>query len=186
MGSDKNTLCRIIPTALFFFVCALPLAGCGPTVYTAFQVDPLVEGKTFSSRERPAEIAAKPERDLLAEGYVLIGTLLVRQAEDGSKRTDLTSKVLREAAKRGGDLVILESNNKRTSEMRYKNGGCIKLEEYKQRFLEAGGTYCDQNNVCYPPYGFETVPKCKEWEQIPYTAYFTETEAKVFRRASAK
>jgi len=186
MFADKNIYCSYIRTALLFFVCALPIAGCGSSLYTAFLADPLVAGKTFSSRSRPAKIAATQESDLLADGYMMIGTIVIRRQDDGSKGADLTSLALIEAAKHGGDSVIFKSNNIRTSEIRYKNGGCLEQEDYKEKYWEAGGTYCDNNDICYVPYGFETVHECKKWEQIPYTVFFTEAEVKVFRHVSTK
>ncbi len=104
-------------------------------VDTAFQADPLVAGKNFSSRVRPAKIAATQEGDLLAEGYIMIGTIVIRRQDDGSKGADLTSLALLEAAKHVGDSVIFKSNNMRTSEIRYKNGGCIEQVEYKEKIL---------------------------------------------------
>ncbi|HXY61610.1 MAG TPA: hypothetical protein VEJ22_01640 [Nitrospirota bacterium] len=185
MTTDIKAIGNMIRTAVLSFVCALPLAACGPAVHTAFQADPLVAGKTFSPRDRPAEIVAKQDQELLGEGYMLIGTVDVRQDEGGSQSADLTMFARREAAKRGGDLVTLISDNTRTSERRYKEGGCPVLEQRKVQYWQAGGTYCDRFNVCYPPHGYDTVYECQQREKIPYTAYFRKSEVKVFRRESA-
>lgn len=183
MIADINTLLSIIRKALLFIVCALPLIGCGPATYTAFRADTLVEGKTFSSRERPAVIAAKQEIDLLAEGYMLIGTVVVRQDVGGSYSTDPTTQALRDAAQRGGDLVILKSNNKRTSETRYKSGECLKSQSVSTPvYRETCSTDVHGFQHCNKfPDGFKTSSICTKYKQIPYDVNFTETEAKVFR-----
>ena len=168
-------------------MCALPLTGCGPTV--AFREDPLVKELDLSPRERPAEIAAKQERALLTGGYLMIGTVNVHE-KDGSG-ADQTPLALQEAAKRGGDLVILNYANKRTSETKYRNGRCLN-ETSRQETTHESVPYqeCTYRGESYPSYctthyrsesRTRTVRECWQYEQVPFIVSFTETEAKVYR-----
>jgi ankyrin repeat protein len=181
----KHILSRNMRPILITFVFALLLSGCGPSAYTAFKSDPLLAGKTFSPRDRPAEISAKRESSVLAAGYMLIGTVVVQQEDGGSYDADPTTQARGEAAKNGGDLVILKRNNERTSETRYKTGGCERWE-MRSRWVYDYVNECDSsgNNCHQMPNGghaeYDNV--CVQYEKIPYTVYFTSTEAKVFRR----
>jgi ankyrin repeat protein len=106
-----SALCRLAPQLL---VCIFVFTSCiTPKVveYKSFHK------QSFSSRKQPAELQETSTAELLASGYLLIGYMDLRQNiktcyVDGTcvqhssappQRTDL----LIEAAKRGGDVVII-------------------------------------------------------------------------------
>jgi ankyrin repeat protein len=92
----------------------------------------------FSSRSQPAELSTLSEGDLLSDGYARIGEIEVEhvidryfftdKGKDHEKIThplDLTSDLLSEAARKGGDIVVLTSKEIKITRQIRKKGKCL-------------------------------------------------------------
>jgi ankyrin repeat protein len=162
------------------------LGGCvSQGLYVSFQPGAGMESRQFASRDKPASITKRSPSELLLEGYVQIGVVGVAREEG---EADINAHVFKEAARRGGDLVILIKDNHKRSETRYRVGECIESKsqartvvtpQYETRCDYKGQNCYTRQTISKHETVYETV--CVKWQQIPYTVSLTETVAKVFR-----
>ncbi|MFO7740425.1 MAG: WG repeat-containing protein [Desulfatiglandaceae bacterium] len=94
--------------------------------------------KDPQSRSEPARATTRSEDELLAEGYMPIGNIDVwydtrkcigDKCTQYSHEEDSVSRLLKEAAIKGGDLVVLTAKNKRSEEEDFIKGECLKWED---------------------------------------------------------
>ncbi len=119
-------------TILFLTIACRPLSAHEQVNYIPFLLEDL------PSRNEPAHIATKSAEALLSEGYIPIGDIEVLYDKEKclddkctqyAHKDDSASRLLIEAAKKGGDLVILKTQNKLSKKDDYDVGKCIKWEE---------------------------------------------------------
>lgn len=150
-----------------------------------------LEAANFSRRRPPAAVSQRAPLELLTEGYIEIGTLRVAVDGEGSG-ANLTGRALKEAASRGGDLMVIQKSNAATNETRYRNGKCARAEKVARREK-------DYKTVCNNPRDLTSCTKeetgwgtwiseytCVAYEKVPYTATVTETVGQVFRYEPAR
>jgi hypothetical protein len=142
----------------------------------------------LSSRPSPAQVAKESADALKAKGYVMIGEIFLKNdgkscwgpkcatsisCPSGSIKKDLTKELLKKAASKGGDFVILSVDNATAKESISKNGKCIvkdsitRLATY-QKCQSAGrdstGTY--RTGTCTTETKEMTFKQCTTWETI--------------------
>ena len=93
------------------------------------------------ARKKPAQVTTKREDELLSEGYMPIGKIEViydisicldDKCTEYPHKEDSTSRLLKEAALKGGDLVLL-SNKNRLLKKEDIQGECKKWEEKQEK-----------------------------------------------------
>ncbi|MEJ2060634.1 MAG: ankyrin repeat domain-containing protein [Gammaproteobacteria bacterium] len=194
-------------------VCLLLLHGCATTAKNphesvAFQS---AQGDvTFPPRETAVATQENPE-SLTKGNYVEVGRLAVRytikacsgvssgrDCEDITHKDDSASRLLSEAASKGGDVVRFGVRDKKETISGTRNGRCLEKHTYKM--LESVPTYlksnCKYDNGIAVPGScikkkigehreWVTHTSCDKWEQIPYTDTVSVSTGVVWRHDPA-
>jgi ankyrin repeat protein len=125
-------------------VMLIMLAGCAPLLPgPVIEYKPLIRGD-FSARTGPAKVSMESEDSLIKSGYVRIGNVrAVKTARCNqfyaagsslyacpgvSAETDAISAVLKKAAAKGGDIVVLTESNVSETHDLYSTGRCLREE----------------------------------------------------------
>jgi hypothetical protein len=169
----------------------LLLIGCAANFGVRY--DPVIESET-SARNEPARIVRAADKSLFADGYCKIGRVDVSyRVDDGNRRSKdaIESRLISEAARRGGDLVRIETENVASDQTEFKNVTCLKYEEvvtqvatpiYKEKCSKDmfGGQICTS-------YLADTITEnksertCARWDQIPVVHKVLTTTGSVWR-----
>jgi len=149
----------------------------------------------LSSRES-GKVGTQKPKDLAAQGFIRVGSISVEfvtrtcfpkkgrgpvECFDKSHSRSATERLLKEAAKRGGDLVTLSANNAVRSASTTMNGRCIRWEpRYETR--QVCRRYSDTGSCAY--YVSETYTRqvCTQNEKIYGTQKFQRSSGSVFRK----
>jgi hypothetical protein len=141
----------------------------------------------YRARKQPAVQTERSPEQLIAQGYVPIGTMAViritticyETCKLIEHRDGATATLLAAAGKRGGDVVMLEHDNLETTRDVQKQGRC--LESYiEERTLD----------IYLPPIGgagnrYETVPRsaevCTRFELLHGHETFQQSSGVVWR-----
>jgi len=192
--------------ALMLIALMLLLSGCGTMMGSIketiwwekidFQTPYTVQ---LSARDK-ATVTSQPTVQLERGGYISIGTLSVhygnqrcfpakkgRDCDDKSHNETPTQRLLNEAASKGGDLVVLTSNNRRGSGTATKAGRCLEwgtqqVPRNKCNYETTCGAYgCStRQTYCTTEYVSQTV--CKRHETIYGTEYYIRSSGTVWRK----
>lgn len=149
-----------------------------------------LEDEKFSSRPSPAQSTKESAATLKEKGYATIGEITI--GDEGKRcwsancaasldcnvdlgKKDFTAKLLEEAASKGGDLVILSSDNTISKTGISKKGKCIsKISRQKtvptmrcQSGSRNSATGSYDPGPCTWENKTRTVKECVNWETIP-------------------
>lgn len=156
----------------------------------------------LSARDR-ASVSTLTSPRLEADGYISIGTLSVHygnrrcfpdkkgeDCDDKSHNETPTQRLLREAAGKGGDVVVLGSDNQRGTGSATKAGRCIEwgtqqVPRQKCNYETTCGAYgcSSRQTYCTTEYVSQTV--CKRSELIYGTEYYHRSSGTVWRKDPA-
>jgi hypothetical protein len=167
--------CRVIHQWPVFVL--LLAAGCASNFNIRYE--PIIDGE-MTDRNNPVRIVRVSEKSLFADGYCKIGRVGVSYSiDDGGQRSNdaVESQMQKEAGRRGGDLVRIETENVFNEKKGFKSGACLLRESaivevetpvYKEecRVDVFGSRQCvtsRERNVTEKK--FENM--CAKWEQIP-------------------
>jgi len=111
------------------------LSGCS---HVKFSPAAGLESESFSQRQAPAAVTKESEDSLKKKDYVQIGSISAKESiwtcfTDDCKNNectntvqkDLTKDIIATAPDHGGDLIVLQENNKAATNMVEKQGECI-------------------------------------------------------------
>ncbi len=177
----------------FVAVSVLLLSACA-TVFTQKETvgyDAAVAGD-FSSRPGPASLTRDSEKSLLDRGYFKLGRISVVQviSTDGAEVAHAdtpTNRATREAAARGADVLRLDKNQTRHTDIRYKTGACLRFRteyvtvptyEQECRSSSGGVVFCSQRQSGSRVQSREV---CAKHEQIPYSHITLFSEGTIWR-----
>jgi hypothetical protein len=175
----------------FLMGCLLLLAfiSLPPASRAQFVPAPSLKKEKISSRPSPAKVTRESADALKGKGYVKIGEIFLK--DEGKKcwgsnctasftcpseqvKKDLTKEILKKAASKGGDLVVLFKDNTMSKEGINKRGKCLfKVPITKtvafQKCQSAGrdsvtGTY--RTGSCTTEMRTVTAKECRTWETI--------------------
>lgn len=128
----KLALCAFILTAVSF------PPGCSSSMKVEYS--PAVK-KTLPAREAPARVVTSTDEELLAQGYIKAGSIKVmkliaecygdnrsaciEEARRSAKPCNTSAELRKKAAEKGGDVVVLTTQDKIGLERITKNGRCL-------------------------------------------------------------
>jgi hypothetical protein len=181
-GSDMKKRQLLLP-----IVFSAVLFSCTTREFIKFNPATL---QNYSERNAPAEIGTKNEEYYLSHGYVKIGSLSVKQIESntlaGNEKftypDDCTTVLRINAAKNGGDIVVLTQNNTAGVEDVRENGKCIRshIERQPRTVFIQGSSGAGTTGRLETVY--DTVIICDEFEILTGKQYFKTSGGSVFRK----
>lgn len=181
----RNLILRLAQVALF-----VAFSICARSSNAQFAPAKGLENEKLDARATLATVSQESEEALHSKGYALIGTLDLSEkvgkhcwgagcdsslnCTSNAGPTDVTRKLLKQAATHGGDVVILSQDNRVEKHSDQKQGKCTSWTEQEkyvqyQKCTSAGrdpttGTY--QTGTCTLEGGFRTVKECAYRETI--------------------
>lgn len=143
------------------FILNFLFSACALSRHESLQFIPAID-ENLPSRGKLAQITTTPDSELIQNQYVHIGSLIVdlnqtecfkrrlpkknekfQMCEKVQQSTDPTTRLLREASRRGADLVSLVHNNVRVNNQSIeKEGECLRYKTHCTYAYETSRSYC--------------------------------------------
>jgi hypothetical protein len=142
------------------------------------------QSHTFKPRKAPAKITGDNAKTLTSMGYIKLGNIgafyPAKSGESNGAPGKPTERMLKEAASRGGDVVLVDTENVPTVRDRYKQGACLKSEMTEQLVTTPAvyvpgacnydtythQTHCEPSSTIPGRQEMQRVTRCTEWEQV--------------------
>lgn len=195
-GSSLAAVCATLALALLTSGCAGMMKQLSEELSgEKVEFEPVYKAK-FEARGR-ATVTALDAIALERDNYVRLGGLSVKFIDkrcfpkDGcssESHSELpTSRLLREAAQYGGDVVVLGRNNARGQGQAVKNGRCLRTQTVSvprsvcdYETVCSGASCSTRQTICRTEYSYQE--QCAEWEKIYGEEYYTSSHASVWRQ----
>jgi len=148
----------------------------------------VLKDEKLSSRSNPAQVTHESEDALTKKGYVQIGEISRKEVTgtywdskkmpDKAPLRDLTTRLLREAADQGGDLIVLAEDNSPLTMQVTKHG---KPTEWYRGSRQVVSQVNDPDGGHHMDYRTEYYQEPIAWETIEGTEYYVRSSGIVWR-----